>query len=463
MIHHGINTPSGMTPKCTHHQSQGRFRRLFPQLPRLISNSHDLRECGKKNGPMDSEAEAKLSNIDLGYVFLGQFIDHDITLDVTSSLSSRNTPDDINNIRTPTLDLDCIYGSGVEGTPHLYYHAPPNASGKPKQIDKLHLLTNGDDLLRAESTPQGHLNQVALIGDPRNDENRIVSQFQLLMHYFHNTVVNELLTKGSYTTKTALFEKAREIVTWHYQWVVIYDFLPKLVGQTVVDDIMCNGRRFFTEDNSPFIPVEFSVAAYRFGHTMVTNPLDFNESHKGVTMFGSELGTGFQKNTAGAINWSWFFGEDAQKAGAIDEKLPSELLELPFIKNAEASLAVRNLQRGQSFSLPSGQSVHKYMESVLGVSLDSPDMSMFELPGNLAQATPLWLYILCEGSLSGGNHLGPVGGYIVAEVLIGLIESDPHSFLGSNPSWYPELKVQGSQPAGAFEMADIIKYTDFAA
>ncbi len=243
MIHHGINTPSGMTPKCTHHQSQGRFRRLFPQLSRLISNSHDLRECGKKNGPMDSGAEAKLSDIDLGYVFLGQFIDHDITLDVTSSLSSRNTPDDINNIRTPTLDLDCIYGSGVEGTPHLYYHAPPNASGKPKQIDKLHLLTNGDDLLRAESTPQGHLNQVALIGDPRNDENRIVSQFQLLMHYFHNTVVNELLTKGSYTTKTALFEKAREIVTWHYQWVVIYDFLPKLVGQTVVDDIMCNGRR----------------------------------------------------------------------------------------------------------------------------------------------------------------------------------------------------------------------------
>ena len=61
------------------------------------------------------------------------------------------------------------------------------------------------------------------------------------------------------------------------------------------------------------------------------------------------------------------------------------------------------------------------------------------------------------------HHLGPVGGYIVAEVLIGLIESDPHSFLGSNPSWYPELKVQGSQPAGAFEMADIIKYTDFAA
>jgi hypothetical protein len=208
---------------------------------------------------------------------------------------------------------------------------------------------------------------------------------------------------------------------------------------------------------APFIPIVFAVAAYRFGHTMATMSLDYNSTHANVELFGDELGNGFVVNAAGEIDWQLFFGPAAQPAGAVDIRLSKDLLDMPFITDpaAEKSLATRNLLRGQSFGLPSGQNVHRAISEACDENLPTPDLSGLGLPEHLVSCTPLWLYILAEGTLSNGQRLGPVGGRIVAEVLIGLIESDPSSYLGTDRSWKPHLA------SGTWDMPALLAFADY--
>lgn len=460
MKHHGLHSQRGMPPYAKHHETGGRFGRLFADLPRLISDPADLADVGKHGGPMDQgkHGDKGHSDVPLGFVFFGQFVDHDITLDVTSSFDRINDPKATRNFRTPTLDLDCIYGSGPEASPHLYYQAPPpdTATDRQKDIDGHHLLTLETDLVRAFSAPDENGNRAALIGDPRNDENRVISQLQLTMHYFHNAVFDHVLEQDCHGEEA--FEEAQKLVRWHYQWVVLHDFLPRMVGPELVEDILCNGRKVFTCKRDPFIPIEFAVAAYRFGHTMVTMNVDYNDDHEDVELFGDELGNGFSENQAGAIQWSRFFGSGATNAGAVDTRLPSDLLKLPFVgEDDERSLATRNLLRGQSFGLPSGQKVHKRLSELCDEELEAPKLKKLDLPEALERCTPLWLYILAEGELSGGKHLGPVGGRIVAEVLIGLMECDETAFLGSNRSWTPTLVEKGD----TWDMEKLIEFAEY--
>lgn len=463
MKHHGINQPRGMNAEAA---AEGRFGRMFPKLPRLISNPKDLEAAGEVGGPMDeSNGKDSTTDIPLGFVFLGQFIDHDITLDITSSFNKLNDPGATKNFRTPALDLDCIYGSGPEASPFLYYQAPDNGSDRQNEISGRHLLTNGADLVRAPSAPEGNTKRAALIGDPRNDENRVVSQVQLLFHYFHNTVVDHVLeerkAKGESIDGHEVFEEAQRLTRWHYQWVIVHDFLKRMVGEETVNDILCNGTRLYQIEKQPYIPVEFSAAAYRFGHTMVTKNVKYNKECKDVELFGPELGKGFTVNQAGAANMDYFFGPKAQPAGAVDIKLQSDLLDLPFlppsVPAAERSLATRNLLRSQSFGLPSGQNVHQAISEKLGEELPKPKLHNLGLPEQLEKSTPLWLYILAEGSLTKGQQLGPVGGRIIAEVLIGLLESDKTSFMGANPAWFPTLSENG-----VWDMESLVKYSKFA-
>ena len=254
MSHHGMLLPRGMTKREFGKKPKaGRFGELFPDLPRLISNPHDLLAAGRIDGPMDEGDHGAIgaTTTPLGYVFLGQFIDHDITLDVTSSFDKLNDPEATQNFRTPALDLDCIYGAGPDASRHLYYHAPPNPNSTQKAIDDKHLLTLGDDFVRALSDSLSNPNRAALIGDFRNDENRVVSQLQLTMHYFHNAVVNHLIAAG--TPNDEIFEEAQRITRWHYQWVVVHDFLARMVGKTLVDDILCNGTKIFRSRRTPIL------------------------------------------------------------------------------------------------------------------------------------------------------------------------------------------------------------------
>jgi len=221
-----------------------------------------------------------------GYTYFGQFIDHDLTFDNTSSLN----PADMGkqdrlptNLRTPRFDLDSLYGDGPDAQPFMYDDAD-GASLLFKKGDKNKVPANtanpdiidgfkdqaDEDLLRS---PNGR----AIIGDKRNDENSIVSQIQLSFVKFHNAVVTKLKTSDSKLTGTALFEAARKEVRWAYQKLVIEDFLPRIVKSEVIADLekaknvanRSSCYALYTEDKRINLPREFVGAAYRFGHSGV--------------------------------------------------------------------------------------------------------------------------------------------------------------------------------------------------
>lgn len=455
--HHGMGKLKGLEAFCHyHHESQrgDRFGRLFG-LPPLYTPAPSLIEIGRKGGKMDGGTRAnRTTSVDVGQVFFGQFVDHDITLDVTSSLFSVVADtSEIENARTPTLDLDCIYGQGPEATPFLY-HAEGDFSGiKVLTAKEGTAVDQSANLAKNDLSRSAH--GTAIIGDPRNDENRVLSQLQLAMLRFHNKVVDAL--SGKYQGGE-LFEEARRMVTWHYQWIVINDFLPTMCGGAVVDDILGNGRRYYCAiDGDPYIPVEFSVAAYRFGHSMIPQKIQIQKSKPSHGLFGDVLGGGFRPLTSpqAVVDWRELVETDAgrtvQKAEKLDGKLASILLELPFIAPpAIQSLATRNLLRGQAFQLPSGENIARAIERP-DAEINKVSRAAKTVAGasaDLSSGTPLWLYLLLEaekvgreteaGHFDKGEGLGPVGARIVAETIIGLIELDSRSFLAQNRSWYPD-------------------------
>jgi hypothetical protein len=429
-------------------------------LPPLYVPAPQLHALGAPNGPLDGGDDPdRTATVPVGHVFFGQFVDHDITLDVTSSLSAVADPLETPNARTPTLDLDCVYGLGFEASPFLYHAAGKFANVKlltgkdgtaVNQPDKL----ADEDLCR---TSHG----TAVIGDPRNDENRIVSQLQLAMIRFHNHVVDALHAGSEPLEGRELYERAREVTTWHYQWVVIHDFLVHMCGAPLVQDILGSGRRHYCADfGDPFIPVEFSAAAYRFGHSMIPQRVRVQTGDPERKLFGKVFGPGFtplsDKNAI--VEWPQLVtapaGGDVQMAEKLNTKLATALLDLPFIPESDVrSLATRNLLRGQTFLLPSGESIAAAMGREPS-EIDMVHNAAVNLAGdaaNLAAGTPLWLYLLVEaerigretepGLFNEGEGLGPVGARIVAETIIGLIELDSRSFLAKNRNWRPEEGV----------------------
>lgn len=455
---HGMGKLEGIEAYCeTGHERQpgDRFGRLF-SLPSLYTPGDQLSKLGAKGGVMDAKKRAatRTKTVPVGHIFFGQFLDHDITLDVSTSLSSvTRSAASIANARTPTLDLDCVYAQGPEASPYLY-HSDGQFSG-------VKLLLGADGTAASTQMPQ-HAKEdlcrssqgTAIIGDPRNDENRIISQMQLGMLRFHNKVVDHY--SAHYEGKE-LYEVSREAVTWHYQWAVIHDYLPAICGGSVVADILGNGRRFYcAQHNDPFIPVEFSVAAYRFGHSMIPQEIQIQKGKTSQALFGKVLGKGFSPldSPGGIVDWRELFLMDAkckvQMAEKLDSKMATILLELPFVKPpGEASLATRNLLRGQGFLLPSGENV------ALALGRSEEEIALVQkavhtLTGNkidLGNGTPLWLYLLLEaekigretttGKFDKGEGLGPVGARIVAETVLGLIELDGRSYLSQNRSWTP--------------------------
>ena len=453
--HHGMKPLEGMGRYCRRGgersgQRDDRFGRMFPDLAPAYTPLSLLEALGKRGGPLDGQTKNDPGRtIPVGMVFFGQFIDHDITLDVSTTFDSVvDDPGEIANVRTPTLDLDCIYGTGPEAQPYLYVQDEPFRGAK--------LLVGADnpgqkglaahDLLRA---PNGR----AMIGDPRNDENGVLGQLQLAMIRFHNHVCDVLHARTGQTGR-ALYEHARREVTFHYQWAVVNDFLVAMCGRPVVDRILGRGRRHYC-GGVPFIPIEFSVAAYRFGHSMIPMELQIRKGDGSHELFGEIIGRGFAplEVERGVVDWHELLdtpeGRQVQRAQKLNTKLAADLLELPFIpEGEEKSLATRNLLRGNTFLLPAGEAVAEAIgceASVItkvrkAVATLAPDLS--------EHGIPLWLYILAEaeiigraepgGGTSAGAALGPVGATIVAETIIGLLELDDHSYLGANRNWSPE-------------------------
>lgn len=399
----------------------------------------------------DSQIIAELenefgSNIPAGYTYFGQFIDHDITFDPASSLMRRNDPNGLFNFRTPRLDLDNVYGRGPDDQPYLY-----------DLHDKAKFLVGEIPGVKLRDLPRNAQGR-ALIGDMRNDENSMVSQIQLAFLLAHNTLVDRARDKGSDDP----FNEAKTTLRWLYQYVLWNDFIRRIVIDEVRDCALelkdvCGGRKrwdlglndIYKWKNSPFMPVEFSVAAYRFGHSMVRNSYQTNHPHRGFGNFApifDNVGTttdpddlrGFRPMKAkNVIQWDWFLpmttssGPFPQKARKIDTKLANALA---FLHETQAGsplnvLAFRNLKRGWTFGLPSSADIaKKWCMKPVKLEDYEPDS--------------LWYAILKEAeSLPGsnsGNVLGRIGSTIICSVFAGLLKGDPCSYFNMDPCWSPE-------------------------
>ncbi len=486
---------------------QGRFGRMFRSLP------------AAKYGRTDQESQAALialgtamtsdpddpkdgndpeeSGIPALYTYFGQFVDHDITFDPMSSLIKHSDPDALTDFRTPAFDLDNVYGRGPDDQPYLYDNGSKFLLGDP--------LDNGaEDLPRNNATPRR-----ALIGDPRNDENSIVSQLQGLMLRFHNRVVDE--------NKNLDFASIQRIVRFHYQWVVLHDFLPKIVSAKVLDALKTHGKfdgrklEFFHWKNEPFMPVEFSVAAYRLGHSMIRPGYRMNDDDTTLLPIFPlppkfPIGfTGFQEIAKNrGIDWGRFIDTDIRSYGTDDPKdaTTKKRLQLayridtsvvtplsvlpPSVAANPSSLPQRNLLRSFELGLPSGQDVARAMgitpltddQITIGKAVDQPGDG--DVRGSIAELMkttkelgafkgkcPLWTYILAEAFNTRTDldipvtekkkistpQLGPVGGRIVAEVFLGLMFGDNDSYLRHDPNWKPTLTKDGE-----FRLNDLVNF-----
>ncbi len=283
---------------------EGRFGRLFPELPCQHVSGDALLKYGAAAGPLESRSDVHEElgednpRIPAGWAFFGQFIAHDITHD-RAPLQDAEDVNSLQNFRRPRLDLECIYGAGPVGQPYLYdVHDP----------DKLligHSLSPLGDLPRNE---QG----LALVGDARNDTHLFISQLHLAFLHFHNRMVDRLRNNG--VSATELFERAARMVRWHYQWIVLHEFLPLIVGRRLVDELLDSGPKLCRFAEKAYIPVEFSDGAYRFGHAQIRDAYDVNRNLLSVPIFPDLVGI-CPVTPERQVDWRFFFQfEDQDKA-----------------------------------------------------------------------------------------------------------------------------------------------------
>ncbi|MGY2134469.1 peroxidase family protein [Hymenobacter sp. HD11105] len=476
-------------PPRSIYYEHGRFGRLFPSLQPCASNTPEVRanllELGRAGGLMDpgdpmpatggGPLDPSPNNRDHltmppGFTFLGQFLDHDMTFDPTSSLERQNDPEAVANFRTPFLELDSLYGAGPAANPHFYDARTRNIKFLIESLDP------GNPAAHADLPRNSQL--TALIADPRNDENVIISQLHLALLRFHNALADELNVLAQ-PDAGAAFRRVQQLVRWHYQWLIVHEYLPTICGQQTVQDILARGRKFYTWRNLPFIPVEFSVAAFRFGHTQIRPGYRLNQDGDGgnpfeAFIFRADIAhsdpdpadlRGGKRAPRRFVDWRIFFeglGPGTKRNKQLDTQLSSPMFQLPTSSPGPGepppSLAQRNLLRGLTFGLPSGQNVAALMAPVIGSDPLTPGELAELQPLGMARQTPLWYYILKEAEVrAGGNRLGPVGARIVAEVMLGLLEGDSMSYLAQNPTWVPTLA-----PGRDFKMADLLKFAGVA-
>ena len=483
---HGSVEHRGMNDAATTRMGRVRSHRFCNQFPELdvYDRSDEFlyalgdadEEGGELDGPMMESADDPVGDaaVPAAYGIFGQFIDHDITFDPTSDIDQRNDPAALRNFRTPALDLDALYRTGPGVTPFLFdqdhpesAHLLTGAATAPESDDGGISGLPGTDLQRNE---QG----VALIGDPRNDENVLIAQLHLAFANFHNRVVDYLQTDDGEPLREdgeSLVEAAQRLVRWHYQWVVRHDFLARICDAYVLEDIEENGRRFFLPpEKDVAIPVEFAGAGFRFGHSMIRHEFDVNEQVGNVPLFPSEGGSGPHLRGARpvpndlVVDWTRLLDTgdgDYQPARKVMPFLAPTLFQLPM--DGEDSLAVRNLFRARALGLPSGQDVAERMgiDPIRNESFgdDSPIMTALREHGRGADGhSPLWYYVLDEARYQNdGERLGAVGTRIVAETIIGLIESDEAAYPNAAPDdWEPTLP-QLTDTEG-YTLADLVAF-----
>lgn len=464
----------------------GFFDRMFGDLAPLEASDSDLEELAnamKDTNPADGTLDN--TKIPAGFTYLGQFVDHDISLDLSALSAKVEDPTMLRTFRTPGLDLDCLYGAGQGPHRFLFRRDEPKfligtAAQSPDAVGQ-QIPDLPNDLERSR-------HGVAVIGDHRNDENLLVAQTHLALLKFHNKVVDHLVAQG--TSQSQLFDEASKLVRWHYQWMVLHDFVERLTEPGIVDKLLTQGRKFYRFKTVPFMPVEFAGAAYRFGHSMVREEYSHNRVFRPAAPrlapatlsllfkfsglsgdINGELGGIPTLPSNWVIDWRRFYDFRTPPGTAnfefnhsrrLDPLLTPTLHNLPgFPANREGNLAFRNLRRGVTVGLPSGQDVAAFMATRIPLNpltpaeiATGPDGAVAAAKG-FDTASPLWYYLLKEAQVRGnGEHLGPVGSRIVAEVFVGLVQGDKDSFL-SQPGWKPTLPAK---TPGTFSMTDLLQF-----
>lgn len=460
------------------------FGRMFPDLPAFADNTSSLRaalaELAAPGGPLDAQddlfgpdggpvkliTDPALSLVNrnnphdtAGVTFVGQFLDHDITFDAASPLGVATDPTSVANTRTPRLDLDSVYGLGPVAQAELYDPADPV---------KLRVESGGlfEDLPRRPD-------HSAVVGDPRNDSNLMISGLHAAFLAFHNHAVDATRLAGE--DPLATFTRARQLTTWHWQWLVVNRLLPTFVGEPMTRRVLRHGPRWYDARQGGYVPVEFSGAAYRFGHSMVRPSYRANLAGDGGNPFfglvfdsrvqvpdgqnpatdPGDLRGGF-RSARRFVGWQTFFdfggahSAEVRPNKVIDTTLSTPLFALPTSAIAHVpgapgptSLPERTLLRHLTWSLPSGQRLARELGEAPISRADLADLAPYG--HRLDRSTPLWLYVLREADLvHEGQFLGPVGGRVVAEVVLGLLLADPGSYLNRVPGWLPTLGPGGA-------------------
>ena len=461
-----------------------RFSRLGPrgdQLgnPALQRVANAMTAGGRRAG-----------RIPAGYTYLGQFVDHDLTFDKTSvMLGERVTPAQLVQARSPSLDLDSLYGAGPQDPVSARFYA-----------DEVHLKTGRTDAIGEDEARQGFdlprrsgstaaARRRALIPDPRNDENLAVAQTHLAFIHFHNRVVDTLPAS---VPPAQRFTQAREIVVKHYQWMLRRDYLLRICARAAVADVFRNGRKAFEvgapPTDVPTMPIEFSVAAFRLGHSMVREDYSWNRRFD----FGSgtldllfefsggsgTLGGGRRLPSNWLVDWRRFY--DFSEAGRADLVVPAarfnramridtalvQLLRfLPGFPPTEANLAFRNLVRAKMLRLATGQQLARFLRSQ-GVPVTTLTRAQIRDGANgaeldrltkpqrdaLLRDTPLWFYVLREAELGPGRLAG-VGARLVAETFHRAMEGSEFSIV-RDPGWRPTL----GPDSRTFRMVDLLLF-----
>ncbi|MGZ8485756.1 MAG: peroxidase family protein [Candidatus Binatia bacterium] len=472
----------GRRPEHSEGDNFGRMFRLAPFAAATDTVRAALTELGKPGGILDAKddlakgpilliTDLTLSNGNrnnpehtAGTTFMGQFLDHDMTFDQTTRLGIPAIPRRSPNARIPIFDLDSVYGGGPADSPSLY-----------RTDDRIKFLVENSGLF--EDLPRNSTTNAAIIADPRNDENLIISGLQAALLKFHNNAVDLVRAQHPRINNYNAFHRARRLAIWHYQWMILHEFLPSFVGQPMVDTVLKGGRKYYRPREEAFIPVEFQIG-YRFGHSMIRPSYRANlAGDNGKPFFGMVFEPAGQGQAdpidlrGGAraprrfIGWQTFFNfpgfeADVRPNKRIDTKISTPLFNLPlqtiFSGTPPTSLMTRNLLRTLTWEVPSGQAIAKAM----GVpQLSNSDLGELKaiLP-SFVESTPLFYYILKEAELmEDGLRLGPVGGRIVAEVFIGLLQLDDDSYLNSQRNWLPTLPTFGGTPE-SFRMIDFLKF-----
>jgi hypothetical protein len=353
-------------------------------------------------------------NIVLGLVFFGQFVDHDLTLNNTTAgqgpSMSAKTPVDL---RTPALDLDSVYGPGPHDQPEFY-----TGDGLFFQLGE-----GGNDLLRDDEG-------VAIIGDPRNDDNGQILSVHLAFQKYHNTLMTEALhgvapDATNPPQKDALFAMVRNHVIGFHQGLVATELAVAFTGVPVADGMPA----------LPRVPVEFAAAVYRLGHTLVPNEILVDTRGTRLSPTDPKL-----RGPGATVPYALLFGPGAQPAARFDDLLsvtmhtlliplsptrsgPGDLIggTAPNIGQGHIDgngvmhldLAETNILRGREQRLPSGE---EYLAMLEGRPYDPLR------DGN----TDLFLYMLRESRPLG--HLGRVGGDVFHRTIGGLLAADPFRY-----------------------------------